>query len=55
MIVLVSVTVGALLGGYRAMRKAGNAKDLAQYAAVYAMVFGVLAIFAAIFIERVYS
>ncbi len=55
MIVLASVAVGAILGGYQAMRREGNAKDIAQYAAVYAMVFGVLAVFVAIFIERAYS
>ncbi|MCY3997272.1 MAG: apolipoprotein acyltransferase [Rhodobacter sp.] len=55
MIVLASVALGALVGGFRAIRREGNAKDIAQYAAVYAMAFGVLAIFAAVLIERAYS
>ena len=55
MIVLASAAVGAFLGGCHAMRRKGNAKDIAQHAAVYAMLFGVLAIFVAVFIERAYS
>ena len=55
MIVLAVAAVGALLGGYRARRRGGNAKDVAQYAAVHALAFGVLTIFVLIFIERTYS
>ncbi len=55
MIVLASAAVGALIGGIQARRRRGNAMDVAQYAAVYAMAFGVLAVFAAIIIERAYS
>ena len=55
MIVLASAALGAVLGGFHAVRRDGNAKDIAQYAAVYAMAFGVLAVFIAVFIERAYS
>jgi len=55
MILLAFIALGALVGGFRAIRREGNAKDIAQYAAVYAMAFGVLAILTAVLVERAYG
>ena len=52
MIVVIALAAGALLGGYKAKQRGGNRKDIAQYAAVYALIFGVIGMFAAIFINR---
>ena len=52
MIVPISAVIGAILGGYQAKRRGGNGKDIAQYALVYAMIFGLIGLFLAIFIER---
>lgn len=43
---------GALLGGYRAKSKGGTLADIAQWAAVFAMIFGVIGVFIAIIITR---
>ncbi len=55
MIFLASIALGALVGGFRAIRREGNVKDIAQHAAVYGMAFGVLAILAAVLVERAYD
>jgi len=52
MVVVISSLIGAILGGYQAKRRDGNTKDIAQYAAVYALIFGVVGLFVAIFIDR---
>ncbi len=49
---LAGLILGAVLGGVRAKRKEGNGKDIAQWAAVHAMIFGVAGMFLLIFIER---
>ncbi|MCF2903602.1 hypothetical protein L0666_01250 [Octadecabacter sp. CECT 8868] len=43
---------GALLGAYRAKSKGGKMADIAQWAAVFAMIFGVVGMFIAIIITR---
>ncbi|MBU2993634.1 hypothetical protein Q4555_12650 [Octadecabacter sp. 1_MG-2023] len=43
---------GALLGAYRAKSKGGKVADIAQWAAVFAMIFGVIGMFIAIIITR---
>ena len=52
---LVGLLFGAILGAVRAMMREGNKKDIAQWAAVHAMIFGVLGVFVLIMIERSYA
>ncbi len=49
---LCGLLFGALLGGYRAKSKGGAPADIAQWAAVFAMIFGVIGMFIAIIITR---
>ncbi|WP_255005497.1 hypothetical protein [Roseovarius sp. M141] len=53
MIVVFGVVAGALWGGYLAKKRGGNKLDIAQYAASSAIAFGLLALFASIFLARV--
>jgi len=53
MITLVFAIVGALIGGYTAKKRGGNRLDIAQYAAGYAMAFGVIGMFVVVFLLRV--
>ena len=46
---------GALLGAYRAKSRGGNTADLAQWATVFALIFGVIGLFAMIIITRMYA
>ncbi len=43
---------GALLGAYRAKSRGGKTADVAQWAAVFAMIFGIIGLFVAIIITR---
>lgn len=43
---------GALLGAYRAKSKGGKAADIAQWAAVFAMIFGIVGLFIAVIMTR---
>lgn len=43
---------GALLGAYRAKSKGGKAADIAQWAAVFAMIFGIIGLFIAVILTR---
>ncbi len=52
MIVYTAMAVGALFGGLRARRRRGTGLDIAQYAAVYLILFGVLGMFATIILDR---
>ncbi|SFE21235.1 apolipoprotein acyltransferase [Roseivivax sediminis] len=52
MIVLVMAIAGALLGGNTARRRKGNAADMAQYAAGYAILFALVGLIATIVIEK---
>lgn len=52
---LAGLLLGAVIGAVRANAKEGNKKDIAQWAAVHAMIFGVLGMFVLIIIERSYS
>jgi len=52
MIVLVSALLGAVLGGLQARRRGGNSKDIAQYAAGYAIAFTLLGMIIAITLHR---
>ena len=43
---------GALLGAYRARSRGGKLADIAQWAAVFAMIFGIIGLFIAVYITR---
>jgi len=49
---LTGLIAGALLGVIRARMRGGKALDMAQWAAVFALIFGVVGLFVLIFIER---
>jgi len=49
---LAGLLIGAVLGAISARMRGGRALDMLQWAAVFAIIFGVLGMFALIFIER---
>jgi hypothetical protein len=55
MIVIVAAFIGAIVGGITAKRRSGNALDIAQYAAGYAMAFVVVGLIATVVIDRIAS
>lgn len=52
MLVIGGLVIGALWGAFSARRRGGKPADIAQYAAVYAIVLGILGLFLTIVIER---
>ncbi|MFT7059779.1 MAG: hypothetical protein ACJASV_002292 [Pseudorhodobacter sp.] len=54
MIVLASMTLGAIIGATTAKRRGGKTLDAAQYAAAYGIAFALIGLFLTIFIERQY-
>ena len=48
------MAIGAILGGVMAKRRGGKTADLLQWAAVMAIVCGLIGLFLLIFIERSY-
>lgn len=52
MILLPAILIGAFLGWRRAGRLGGDKRDKAQYAAVYALAFSVIGLFATVIIDR---
>ncbi|WP_165018773.1 hypothetical protein [Rhodobacter sp. SGA-6-6] len=52
MLVIGGLVIGALWGGFSAKRRGGKPADIAQYAAVYAILLGLLGLFLTIAIER---
>jgi hypothetical protein len=52
MIVIVSALIGAITGALTARRRKGNGLDMAQYAAGYAMAFGIVGMIATVIIDR---
>lgn len=50
---LTGIVIGIVLGAIQARRKGGNSKDMAQWAAVFAMIFGLVGLFALIIVDRV--
>ena len=52
MLVIGGLVIGALWGGFSAKRRGGRPADIAQYAAVYAILLGLLGLFATIALER---
>ncbi len=52
MIVIGAALLGAIIGGLTAARRKGNRLDIAQYAAGYAMAFGIVGMIATVIIDR---
>lgn len=52
MIVILGLIIGAILGGTIAVRRKGKALDILQYAAVFAIIFAIVALFVTIILHR---
>lgn len=52
MIIYFAAIFGAGLGGFTALRKKGNLFDIAQYVAIYALIFALVALFYVILSNR---
>lgn len=52
MIILTALISGALLGAFLARRRGGKLFDYAQYMAVFAMIFSLIALFLTLFITN---
>lgn len=50
MIIVISLILGGLVGWFRAGRRGGNRADKLQYAAVHAMIFAIISLFANLFL-----
>ena len=53
MIVILALALGALLGAWQARRRQGSRLDMAQWAAVYAILFGLAGLILTIVIGRI--
>tara|TARA_R110002124_G_scaffold243153_2_gene408220 strand:+ start:483 stop:653 length:171 start_codon:yes stop_codon:yes gene_type:complete len=53
MIVIVLGLIGAVIGGFTARKRAGNGKDIAQYAAGYAIAFMVVGMVLTVLVDRI--
>ncbi len=47
--------IGALLGAYRARSMGGKVADMVQWGLVFALIFGVIGMFVAVILTRMYS
>ena len=52
MIVLAGLLGGAFWGGMTARKRGGNRRDIAQYAAVHAIIWGIVGLFVTLGIDR---
>lgn len=52
---LAGLVLGALFGAWRARARGGTRLDILQWAAVNAIIFGVIGLFVLVFIERAYA
>jgi hypothetical protein len=52
---LAGLIFGAILGAIRARQRGGKTADLVQWGLVFAMIFGLLGLFAMILIDRSYQ
>ena len=52
MIILAGIVLGALWGARVARRRQGNRLDVAQYAAIYAILGAILGVFASVAVDR---
>lgn len=50
---LVGIAIGAVLGAMLAQSRGGNGKDVAQWAAVFAMILGLVGLFGVLIIDRI--
>ncbi|MBQ0804096.1 MAG: apolipoprotein acyltransferase [Sulfitobacter sp.] len=55
MIVIIFALIGAVWGGFTANKRQGNRKDIAQYAAGYAMAFIIVGMILTVLIDRILS
>lgn len=51
---LSGILIGAIFGAFRAKKRGGKMQDLIQWGLVFAIIFGLIGLFALIFIERSY-
>ena len=49
---LSGMLIGAIIGALRAKSKGGKAKDMLQWGAVFAIIFGLIGLFILIFLQR---
>ena len=49
---LIGILFGAALGAFAARRRGGTKLDMAQYAGAFAIIFGLIGLFIAIFLAR---
>ncbi|WP_193082652.1 hypothetical protein [Pseudooceanicola spongiae] len=52
MFIVAGLVLGAIFGGFRARKRGGNTKDIWQYAAVHAMLFAIIGLFATVILNR---
>lgn len=52
MIILAFALIGAVIGGFAARKRGGKKLDIAQYAGVYALVFGIVGLFVTVYLSR---
>jgi hypothetical protein len=52
MLVIGGLVLGALGGGFTARRRGGKPADIAQYAAAFGILFGILGLFTTLFLDR---
>ncbi len=52
MFVIGGLLLGAISGGLRARARGGKAADIAQYAVVHAIIFGLLGLFITLYLDR---
>jgi len=52
MIVITSAFLGALYGAFVARKRGGRGRDLAQYAAVHALIFTIFGVFITVIVTR---
>lgn len=52
MLIYAGLVLGAIWGAFLARRRKGTAFDIAQYAAGFAIAFGIVGLFATVLIDR---
>lgn len=52
MFVIAGLVLGAMAGAWQARKRGGRAADIAQYAAVYAILFGLVGLFLTLLLDR---
>ncbi len=52
MFVIGGLVLGAIGGGLRAKSRGGKPADIAQYATVYAIIFGLIGLFITLYLDR---